>query len=199
MKKITVIIIAVILLIPYSYSYSEEKQKDEIAKLINNGLKKYKKENFSGAISDLEYAAQLIRQKRCSVLEKILPGPLKGWKADKPKSQSTPAALFGGMTSASRKYTKNSSIVEIQIIADSTLIQSFLSILSNPTIATANGAKLKTIKGQRAIIKQNQTGNIEINIVVANKTLVKIKSTNTSLEETLKYAESINYQKLSNF
>ncbi len=177
-----------------------DEKKDEIKEIIQKSLKEYEQGNYTESAQDLEYASQLIRQKKGELLKKFLPKPLKGWKVESSSSKSAPTSLFGGMTSASKKYSRGNSFVIIKIVTDSPIIQSFLSILSNPALATAGGAKLKTIKGQKAIINiEDNTNKITVNIVVANKILVEINGTNCSLEDVLAYAEKIDYKKLSKF
>ena len=116
---------------------------DEIIESINEALEYYKEGDYTEAVSGLDYAAQLIRQKRASRLEAFLPEPLSGWKAKDVESQAVGQAMFGGMVSAKRQYHKDSSSVTVEITADSPMLQSMVMMFSNPAYATADGGKLK--------------------------------------------------------
>ena len=51
---------------------------DEITESINEALEYYQEKDYAEAVSSLDYAAQLIRQKRAEGLQNLLPDPLSG-------------------------------------------------------------------------------------------------------------------------
>ena len=96
--KLMTFILAVIMLSTFGTSWA-----DEIIESINEAVEYYKEGDYSEAVSSLDYASQLIRQKRASRLEAFLPEPLSGWKAKDVESQAVGQAMFGGMVSAKRQ------------------------------------------------------------------------------------------------
>ncbi|MFN2354295.1 MAG: hypothetical protein ABR512_07205, partial [Desulfopila sp.] len=82
---------------------------DEIEDAVKEGLQYYAEGDLSSAAGSLEYAAQLIRQKKGGELEALLPKPLPGWTAEEASSQAAGAAMFGGGVTAERKYRKDGS------------------------------------------------------------------------------------------
>ncbi|MBU0767997.1 MAG: hypothetical protein KJ687_02735, partial [Proteobacteria bacterium] len=77
---------------------------DEITDSIGEAMEYYKESNYVEAANSLDYASQLIRQKRSGKLEALLPEPLAGWSAEDVNSQAAGPGYLGGMISAKRNY-----------------------------------------------------------------------------------------------
>lgn len=188
------------LLISSSFFISGAVFADEITDSIEEAMEYYKESNYVEAANSLDYASQLIRQKRSGKLEALLPEPLAGWSAEDVKSQAAGPGYLGGMISAKRKYKKDKSSVTIEIITDSPALQSMVMLFSNPAYASADGGKLTKIKRQKAIIKYHPSkNNGEINIVVAKQYLVSVKGRNISQNDLVDYASAIDYKMLKKF
>ena len=173
---------------------------DEITDSIEEAMAYYKENNYVEASNSLDYASQLIRQKRSGKLEAFLPEPLAGWSAEDVKSQAAGPGYLGGMISAKRKYNKDKSSVTMEIITDSPTLQSMVMLFSNPAYASADGGTLTKIKRQKAIVKYNQSRkNGEINIVVAKQYLVSVKGRNVNKNDLVDYASAIDYKNLKKF
>ena len=183
-----------------SICYMGQAVADEVTDSIQEAIDYYNEGDFVEAANTLDYASQLIRQKRSGNLEDFLTEPLTGWSAKDVESQVAGAAYLGGMISAKRSYRKEQSSITIEIITDSPMIQSMVMMLSNPAYATADGGKLAKIERQKAVIKykpSNKSG--EINIVVAKKYLVNVKGLNINEADLVAYASAIDYKKLKMF
>ena len=173
---------------------------DEITDSIEEAIAYYKENNYVEASNSLDYASQLIRQKRSGKLEAFLPEPLAGWSAEDVKSQAAGPGYLGGMISAKRKYKKDKSSVTMEIITDSPTLQSMVMLFSNPAYASADGGKLTKIKRQKAIVKYHPSQkNGEIKIVVAKQYLVSVKGRNVSENDLVDYASAIDYKNLKKF
>ena len=170
---------------------------DDIEDSINEALQYYKSSEYKDAVESLNYASQLIQQKKGKGLESFLPEPLKGWSAQKASSQAAGAAMFGGGITVERKYTKDSSSISISIITDSPLMQGMMMMFSNPMFAASDGGKLERIGRQKAIVKFDPNSKQgEIKIVVANRYLVLIEGREISKEDMKAYAKAIDFKKL---
>lgn len=173
---------------------------DDVTDSMEEAMKYYKSGNLAEAMSSLDYASQLIRQKRGGNLQSLLPAPLPGWTAKDATSQAAGAAMFGGAVSAERKYQKGSSNVTVKIVTDSPMLQGMMMMLNNPAVAGAKGGELQKIKGQKAIVKYkpaNQRG--EIQIVVANRFLVTVEGHGVTQQDLVDYASAIPLEKLESF
>jgi hypothetical protein len=171
---------------------------DDVTDAINEALQNYNDGKFSDAMTSLNYASQLIGQKKGGDLQSFLPQPLSGWEAEEASSQSVGAAMLGGGVSAERHYNKGSSSVRIQIVTDSPMIQSMMMMFGNPMLAGADGSKMEKISGEKAIVKYNaaeKTGTITL--VIANRYLVTLDGNDAAIEDLKAYAGKIDYKKLA--
>jgi hypothetical protein len=170
---------------------------DDVTDSINEALDAYKEAEYSAAVESLNYATQLINQKKGASLSSLLPEPLDGWTAKSSNSKAMGAAMFGGGITAERKYVKGKNNVSIEIVADSPLLQSMMMMFTNPMYATSDGSKLEKIKRQKAIVKFNpDTNRGDIKIVVAKRFMVTVKGNKTTLDDLKAYAKAIDYKKL---
>lgn len=173
--------------------YAEES----IEESINEALQYYKDGEYKDAVDSLNYASQLIQQKRGGGLEAFLPEPLSGWTAQEASSQAMGAGMFGGGITAERQYRKGSGSITVQIVTDSPVMQSMMMMFSNPMFATSDGGKLEKIGRQKAIVKfdpNRKEGDIQI--VVANQFLVSIEGQRVTEEDLKDYAKAVDYKKL---
>lgn len=171
---------------------------DDVTDSINEALKHYNKGDFADAVQSLDYAAQLIRQKKGGQLEAFLPNPLPGWKAEEAKSQAMGAAMFGGGVAAERSYVKGDGRIDVKILTDSPMMQAMMMMFSNPTMATSDGGKLERINGEKAIVKySNDTKDGEINMVIANRFLITVQGNDVARQDLISFAQGIDFKKLA--
>lgn len=171
---------------------------DDVTDSINEALKYYSKGEFTDAAQSLDYASQLIRQKKGGQIEEFLPKPITGWKAEDAKSQAMGSAMFGGGVTAERSYVKDDSRVNVKIITDSPMMQGMVMMFSNPMLATSDGGKLQKINGQKAIVKyseENKEGSI--NMVIAGRFLITVDGNDVALQDLIAFAREIDFKKLA--
>jgi len=171
---------------------------DEVLESIKEGTEFYNNGEYADAVTSLNYAVQLIQQKKGDVLKDLLPGPLEGWTAEDAESQSAGAAMFGGGVTAERNYTRGDSRITIRMITDSPMMQGVMMMFSNPMFATSDGGKLERIGKQKAIVKyeeDNKSGDLQM--VVNNRFLVMVEGDAVTRDELLAYAAAIDTKKLS--
>jgi hypothetical protein len=193
------IILSIFLACFFSQSVFAQEESDDVLTTINEALKQYTLGEFAGAISNLDYATQLIRQKRSERMKALLPEPLSGWQAKPPTAQALGTAVFGGGVTVSRDYyTDKGASLSIEMVSDSPVLQSIMTMLNNPMFAGAAGGIIKTIKRQRAMIKYDEKDRKgEIDIVVASRFMVTVKGHGIERETLLKFAESIDFDALA--
>lgn len=197
----TLLSIPVVMLVTLSFlpvSGRAAEAKDDVLTTIDQAVKQYKTGDFAGAASNLDYASQLVRQKKSERMKELLPEPLAGWQAKPASAQTLGTAVFGGGVTVSRDYNKANSSVGVEIVSDSPVLQSVMMMLNNPMFAGASGGTLTTIKGQRSIFKYDEKGRSgEINIVVANRFMVTVKGHNVDKEDLKSYAAAIDFLALA--
>lgn len=177
--------------------YSGPAHADDVLDSINQAIRNYQKGEYSEAVSNLDYAAQLIRQKRSEWLQSLLPEPLPGWKAKEVKSQAVSQLMFGGMISSERQYSKGASSVKVTIVTDSPMLQAVLMMFSNPMFAGMDGGNLQKIKGRKAIVTYRQEDRSgDLKMVVANRVLLTVEGKGISREDLVDYASAVDFGKL---
>lgn len=182
----------------FTFGLSGNALADDVEDYINEALQFYKDGQFSEAVSSLNFAEQLIQQKKSSGLEAFLPGPLAGWEAQAATSQAASSAMLGGGISAEREYNKGDSYVHINIVADSPMLQAVMMMFQNPMFAASDGGKMERIGKQKAIVKFDpNTKEGEIQIVVANRFLVTIEGNEVTDKDLKAYAQAIDFDKMA--
>jgi hypothetical protein len=178
--------------------FSAFASADEVTDAANEALEHYRNKNYSEAAAAFDYAAQLARQKRGAELERFLPRPLAGWEAQDAKSTAVGAAMLGGMVSAEREYRKGESSVTVTIVTDSPMIAGVTMMLSNPMFATSEGGKLRTIGGQKAIVKFDASDRSgEIQVVAGGRYLVTVKGSSVEEKDLVDYAAAVDFKGLA--
>jgi len=199
MVNITIKHLAAVIAVSLFITTAATALADDVTDSVNEALQLYQAGKFTEAVNSLNYASQLIQQKKGASLESVMPAALSGWTAEEASSQAAGAAMFGGGVTAERRYTKGESTsVKIQIVTDSPMLQAVMMMMGNPMFATSDGGKLETIGGQKAIVKldaENKSG--EIQIVVANRFLVTLEGQEVVKDDLTAYAKAIDYAKLA--
>ena len=169
-------------------------QADDVTDSLNDALSKYNNGQYTEAVNSINYAEQLITQKKGEELTQVFPKPLDGWQAEEVKADP----VFGGGVSAERRYTKDPASVSIAIVSDSPMLQATMMLFTNPMFATADGGKLETINGQKAIVKYNaENKGGDIQIVVNNRFLVTVNGSEVAKEDMTSYLANLDVNKLS--
>ena len=170
---------------------------DDVMDWINDGIEAYKSEDYSEAITNLEYAAQLIRQMKGDALTDVMPEPLSGWKQVESEGTAMGAAMFGGATGASARYEKGDSWCTVELTTDNPMLASISMMFSNPMMLTASGQKLIKLDGEKAALDYDAGDRSgEITAAVADKVLVVVRGGNISEDDLRAYAKGIDFGKI---
>ena len=155
---------------------------DDVTDQINEALKAYQNHDTPTAIAALDAAANLLRQSRADALKKVLPQPPAGWTADDAEASAVGAAMLGGGITASRTYHNGNQQVEVQIMADSPMLQGMAALLASP-FAAASGMKTVVVGGRRLSYTENDNSYMGL---VADKVIVKVEGSKDTPDATLK-------------
>jgi hypothetical protein len=173
-------------------------QEDNVLATIEEAVKQYEGGDYAGAASNLDYASQLVRQKRSEATKELLPDALPGWTASEAQAQAVAAGVLGGGVTVSRDYKKGGAVVSIEIVSDSPVLQSVLMMINNPLFAGAGGGKLERVGQQRAVVKFDSVDRSgEMYIVIDNQFLVTVSGRGIDRADLLTYAGAIDFKALS--
>lgn len=169
---------------------------DNVTEAIDQATTYYDDGQYQQAISQLDFAAQMIKQMRAAGIAVFLPEPLDDWTASEPEVVTAGAAMMGGGTTVSRNYTAaDGASVSIQLITDSPMLSMFMTFLSNPMMAASQGGQLQMVNGQQALVKPD-----EITVVVSNTYMIQFQAGNgASAAQLLSYAQAFDYQGLATY
>ena len=172
---------------------------DEVTENLDSAKTAYQEGRFSEAISSLDYAGQLIRQKKGESVAKLFPDAPKGWTAEEAESDAQSSGMLGGMVTAKRTYQRESGgRVTVQIQSDSPLLQSLGMMFSNPMMMSASGAKVETIKGQKCAVTYKASAKEgSVKTIVDNRYLVDIEGDEVSRDDLLSFAKAMDFSKLA--
>jgi hypothetical protein len=171
--------------------------EDNILGAIEEAVRQYQAGDFTGASSNLDYASQLVRQRKSEKMKDLLPEAPAGWQAGEASSQALGTAVLGGGVTVSRDYTRGTSILTVEIVSDSPVLQSVLMMINNPLFAGAGGGKLETLQGQRAVVKYDTSKKRgEVYVVVASRFIVTIKGRQVARNDLLTFAQVVDYESL---
>jgi len=180
------------------FAFSATAFADDVTDYMDEAVKFYKEGKFTEAVDSLNFAEQLIQQKKSAGLEAFLPEAIKGWTAEEATNTAAGNAMMGGGISAERSYAKGDSSVKVNIVADSPLLQGVMMMMSNPMFATSDGGKVERIGGQKAVVKYVAADkNGDVKIVVANRFLVTVEGSEVTEADLKEYAKAIDYTKLA--
>ncbi len=167
---------------------------DNVLSTIREATRQYEAGDYTAAASNLDYAAQLVRQQKSERMKALLPEPLSGWEGKEANAQALGAAILGGGVTVSRDYKRGTSSLSVEIVSDSPVLQSVLMMVNNPVFAGAGGGKLETLKGQRAILKfDSGKKSGDLYVVVDGRFVITIKGRQVAREDLIAYSEAINY------
>ncbi len=189
LKKSTMFILVIALVFP-----ALAVRADDVTDSLREAEKQYNSKNYTEAVKELEFATQLIRQKKSENVKKLMPEALPGWTAGEAKATTAGSMYLGGGIKVTRKYTRGDEEVSIELTMDNPMMQTFMAAMNNPMLAGPD-AKLTRIHGQRGILKfnsSNQRG--ELNIAFQQKVLISVKGDNLETDKVL-----VDYAKLLDF
>jgi len=167
---------------------------DEISDQIKEAIALYEAGDYAGAVSELEFAAAQIRQMQAGEYSDALPDPLPDWTAPDAETSTYAGSMMGGAVGANRQYRKGDATAEIEIMADSPMLQGIAMMFNNPMMLTSSGMQLIKIKGQKAALKYDTAGRSgEIMLVVLNTVLVTVSGDDIDQKDLKAYAEAIDY------
>jgi hypothetical protein len=155
---------------------------DDVTDQIDEALKAYRSHDTQTAIAALDAAASLLRQSRADGLKKLLPDVPPGWTAGEAEGTAVGVALLGGGATASRAYLNGSQRVDVQIMADSPMLQGLAALLGSP-FAAIGGMKTVVVNGRRM---SYSAGDNSYTTMVADKIIVKVGGGKDTPDPTLK-------------
>jgi hypothetical protein len=167
---------------------------DDVEASIDAALEAYRAGDVKTAKEELDFASQLLGQRKAQQLRSLLPEPLSGWeRQDDEAGDAQAIAAFGGGQMAGATYAKGSDTVEVQIMADNQMVTAMSAMFSNAAMMSSMGT-VKRIGGEKAVI----TPDGELQALVDGRIMVQITGT-ADAEAKQAYFEAIDLEALTAF
>jgi hypothetical protein len=145
-------------------------------------------EQYGAAIAALQAAIRDLQKKQRAV---VLAGMLKAAGFEVQDDQvdenaaAFQAALIAGMT-VTRHYRKDDKSIDVEVTANSPVLQMLAMLFANPAAITAEGGEIVKYGAHKAILKKSGDNGQELQILMYDKHLIKVTSQGLSADELLK-------------
>jgi len=153
---------------------------DDVTDQIDQALAAYQKHDLAVAVAALEAVANLLRQTQADALKAVLPAAPSGWTADPVDTSAVAAAMLGGVTTISRTYHNGDQQVEVQIVANSPMLQGMAALINSP-LAAAASMKTVVIGGRPMSYAANDNSFMTM---ITGKSIVKVAGNKTTSDPT---------------
>lgn len=168
---------------------------DEIEEALEFALEAYRGGDITMAKEEVDFAAQLLAQKKAAALGDYLPDPLPGWTRHDDDGGGQ-AGGFGGMTANAtymREQEGNRDRVDVQLVANSQMVTAMAGMFGNPALMGSMG-EMRRIGRQKVLITQQD----ELQALVDNRIMINI-SGSAPIEDKEAYFSAIDLRALEDF
>ena len=176
---------------------------DSVLEQIEAGVKAYKAGEYKQAITELNFAIAEIQSRIDEAAKQVLPDPLPGWKAEEAEAQSMAMMGMGGTTISRSYYREDGEArVEIQIVADSPMIQMFAMMMTNPMMMQGDpSTKVFRHNGKRGLMKHEKNSREwEATLLLGNgRIMVQVNGSNLEDDSAvMAYLDALDLKKIEN-
>jgi hypothetical protein len=155
---------------------------DKVVEQIDLGLELYQQGDYGAAITELEFAINDIRKMMSAGISETFPDAPSGWTATEASKGDSGAALMGGGSALTRKYTQDdgNGRMEATLMVDNPMVQGMGAMLNNPALIAAQKNMERIRIGREAGILKwvPERGNAEATLLLDGRILMQVKGRN---------------------
>jgi hypothetical protein len=167
---------------------------DDVEASIDAALEAYRAGDIKMAKEELDFASQLLGQRKAAELQSLLPEPLPGWeRQDDETGDAQAMTAFGGGQTAGASYRKGEDSVEIQVMADNQMVTAMGAMFSNAALMGSMG-EVRRVGGEKVVV----TPDGEMQAMIDGRIMVQITGT-ADAETKQAYFEAIDLEALKSF
>ena len=164
-------------------------QADEISDTLESSLKAYTDGDLQYALEELNFARQLMIEKKTEALSAFLPEAPEGWTREVNSEMGASLGMLGGGVGAEAEYSKGSESFKITIMADNPMVSAMGGMIGN---AAAYGAKVERVGREKFMVQDSA-----IQGLIDNRILVKAEG--TDMAQMISVLESMDFRELGRF
>ena len=156
---------------------SGPKKNPAFPEAIELAKKNVEQEKLGAAIAALQAAIKDLQKKQRAAVLAALPKP-EGWtfrdqEADE-QAEQVAAGLLGVGHQTTRRYSKGDASINVEITANSPLMQMMTMLFNNPALIEADGGELVKYGPHKAILKKTGDSGVELSLLMHEQHLIKI-------------------------
>ncbi len=170
---------------------------DDVLNSMKKAEELYEKGNYSQAVSELQLAIGLIKDKQVDRYKLVLPGPPSGWSIEQSQGSRGSGLGLGAGVTVSRTYRgPGDQRVKVEVDVDSPLVLGLAMILANPILMGNN--RIVTVNGEKAIEEwDSASGSGKLQIIILNRVVVIVSGSNLRSKDVLyDFGEKIDFNKI---
>jgi hypothetical protein len=170
---------------------------DDVEKQIESAAQAYRAGHHRQAIQQLDSAIAQIQELLNRQLLTLLPDPPLGWQAQEGKIQTGPMTVKGKGVHLVRTYRRESEQVQIEMIANSSMLSALHVIFNDPAMLAGNpNTQPYRYQNYPGMLKK-QNDSLEISLLIGQQTLLKLKGDQLQNSDVLGvFLESIDFKRI---
>ncbi len=188
----TRIALALVLIFPLG-AFAQQRAVQQKVLTFPEAIEEAKKQadgdKIGAAISAMQAGIRDLQKKQRVAILEALPKPA-GWEFKDQTPDDSNEAIASGMSAMgqtiSREYTKGDQHIQIEVSANSPMIQMLSMLFSNPAMIQAQKGEAITYGTNKAILTKQDNGGIELQILMNDTHLIKVTSRGISEDDLLK-------------
>ncbi len=186
------IALALVLLSPLGALAQQRAAQPKVltfADSVDEAKKQVSSDKLGAAISAMQAGIRDLQKKQRAEILEALPKP-EGWEIKDQKTDDADEAIATGISAlgqtVSRDYDKGDQHIQIEVSANSPMVQMISMLLSNPAMIQAQKGEAITYGTSKAMLTKQDGGGIELQILMNDVHLIKVTSRGISEDDLLK-------------
>jgi len=190
MRTLLVLLAATFLLAPTSaQERSAPKKNLAFPEALEVAKKSAEQEKLGAAIAALQAAIQDLQKKQRAAVLAAMPKP-EGWTIQDPpaddQADAVAAGMFGAGYSTTRRYQKGQQQLNVEVTANSPLLQMLGMMFNNPALIEADGGEIVKYGAHKAILKKQGDDGQELMLLMHDTHLIKVSGNGVTADELLR-------------
>lgn len=185
----TLAVLAVLITPAAAQERSAPKKAPTFPEAVDAAKKAVEADKLGAAIAALQAAIRDLQKKQRTQVLAALPKP-EGWEVEDPQpdeqADNLAASVLGGGYQVTRRYRKGDKSINVEITANSPLMQMLSMMFSNPALIQADGGELVKYGAHKALLKKSGDNGQDLQILMHDTHLIKVNSEGLTADELLK-------------
>ncbi|HLQ37978.1 MAG TPA: hypothetical protein VK348_09260 [Planctomycetota bacterium] len=191
MRQLPVVLLLALLAVPAAAQKRAAAVKEPtFPEALELAKKAFDGKEYGSAVSALQAAIRELQKLQRTAILAAMPKPAGFTFKDEERNDEAANPFAGGMSvlglTVDRHYTKgDDKHIDIEVMANSPMVQMMAVMFSNPALVKADGGEIVEYGVHKAILKKNGDNGNELTILMYDKHVIKATSGGITVEELL--------------